>query len=149
MSENGRGAAWHVWINAVWHGKGTAWERHGICELAIRCILVYQHRRASCFKGSAVLMQNSNPKAKLWNPSLRSNYIWCSGGVPLQQFRLSDCQFEYPFGVYQMCWPREVGSVECTLRRPAFGPYGNPDVAVNISVVPSVIKINYVRSSKN
>jgi hypothetical protein len=28
LSEQGRGAAWHVWINAR-HGRGTAWERHG------------------------------------------------------------------------------------------------------------------------
>jgi hypothetical protein len=29
LSQNGWGAAWHVWINAAGHGKGTAWERHG------------------------------------------------------------------------------------------------------------------------
>jgi hypothetical protein len=29
LSENGRGAAWHVWINAVRHGRGTTWGRHG------------------------------------------------------------------------------------------------------------------------
>ena len=28
LSEQGRGAAWHVWINTP-HGRGTAWERHG------------------------------------------------------------------------------------------------------------------------
>jgi hypothetical protein len=28
LSEQGRGMAWHVWINAQ-HGRGTAWERHG------------------------------------------------------------------------------------------------------------------------
>ena len=28
LSEQGRGAAWHVWINAR-HGRGTAWKRHG------------------------------------------------------------------------------------------------------------------------
>jgi hypothetical protein len=28
-SENGRGAAWHVWINAARHGR----ERHATCEL--------------------------------------------------------------------------------------------------------------------
>jgi hypothetical protein len=48
LSQNGRGAAWHDWINAarhgmgaawlVWinkarHGKGTTWARHGLCEL--------------------------------------------------------------------------------------------------------------------
>jgi hypothetical protein len=27
LSEQGRGAAWHVWINAR-HGRGTAWARH-------------------------------------------------------------------------------------------------------------------------
>jgi hypothetical protein len=27
--ENGRGEAWHMLINAWWHGRGTAWERHG------------------------------------------------------------------------------------------------------------------------
>jgi hypothetical protein len=25
LSENGRGAAWHVWINGAKHGRGTAW----------------------------------------------------------------------------------------------------------------------------
>jgi len=28
LSEQGRGAAWHVWINER-HGRGTAWSRHG------------------------------------------------------------------------------------------------------------------------
>jgi hypothetical protein len=28
LSEQGRDAAWHVWINAR-HGRGTAWVRHG------------------------------------------------------------------------------------------------------------------------
>ena len=32
LSEQGRGAAWHVWINAR-HGRGIAWARHGMCEL--------------------------------------------------------------------------------------------------------------------
>ena len=32
--EQGRGAPWHVWINAR-HGRGTAWERHVICESAL------------------------------------------------------------------------------------------------------------------
>ena len=31
LSEQGRGAAWHVWINAR-HGRGTAWARHVMCE---------------------------------------------------------------------------------------------------------------------
>jgi hypothetical protein len=35
LSENGRGAAWHVWINAARHGRGTAWARHCMCELAL------------------------------------------------------------------------------------------------------------------
>jgi hypothetical protein len=35
MSENGRGAAWHVWRNAARHGMGTAWARHGMWELAL------------------------------------------------------------------------------------------------------------------
>ena len=35
LSEQGRGAAWHVWINAR-HGRGTAWERHAMCESALR-----------------------------------------------------------------------------------------------------------------
>jgi hypothetical protein len=34
LSENGRGAAWHVGIKAGRHGRGRAWERHGMCELA-------------------------------------------------------------------------------------------------------------------
>jgi hypothetical protein len=29
LSEHGREAAWHVWINAACHGRGTAWERQG------------------------------------------------------------------------------------------------------------------------
>jgi hypothetical protein len=28
LLEQGRGAAWHVWINE-WHIRGTVWERHG------------------------------------------------------------------------------------------------------------------------
>jgi hypothetical protein len=45
LSENDRGAVWHVWINVARHGRGTTWEphgcgmgaagaRHGMCELA-------------------------------------------------------------------------------------------------------------------
>jgi hypothetical protein len=26
---------WHVWINATRHGRGTAWARHCMCELAL------------------------------------------------------------------------------------------------------------------
>jgi hypothetical protein len=33
LSENGRGAAWRGWINAARHDRGTAWARHGMCEL--------------------------------------------------------------------------------------------------------------------
>jgi len=33
--EQGRGTAWHVWINAR-HGRGTAWARHAMCESAFR-----------------------------------------------------------------------------------------------------------------
>jgi hypothetical protein len=33
LSEQGRGAAWHVWINAR-HGRGIAWARHAMCESA-------------------------------------------------------------------------------------------------------------------
>jgi hypothetical protein len=51
LSENGRGAAWYVWINTARHGRGTAWyvwintarhgrgtacSRRGMCELALR-----------------------------------------------------------------------------------------------------------------
>ena len=36
LSEKGRGAAWHVRINAR-HGRGTAWERHGRGMLCV-CI---------------------------------------------------------------------------------------------------------------
>ena len=35
LSEQGRGAAWHVWIKAR-HGRGTAWARHVMCESAFR-----------------------------------------------------------------------------------------------------------------
>ena len=34
LSEQGRGAAWHVWINAR-HGRGTAWALHAVCESAL------------------------------------------------------------------------------------------------------------------
>ena len=34
LSELGRGAAWHVWINAR-HGSGTAWARDAMCESAL------------------------------------------------------------------------------------------------------------------
>jgi hypothetical protein len=34
LSEQGRGAALHVWINAR-HGMGTAWARHAMCESAL------------------------------------------------------------------------------------------------------------------
>jgi hypothetical protein len=33
--ENGRGAAWHVCINAARHGMGAAWVRHGKYELTL------------------------------------------------------------------------------------------------------------------
>jgi hypothetical protein len=50
LSEQGRGAAWHVWINAR-HGRGPAWERHGhvmgtswarhtMCESASSCSFI-------------------------------------------------------------------------------------------------------------
>jgi hypothetical protein len=39
LSENGRVTEWHVWINAAWHGMGTAWARHGMCELAFSRLL--------------------------------------------------------------------------------------------------------------
>jgi hypothetical protein len=34
LSEQGRDAAWHVWINAR-HGRGTAWAQHAMCESAL------------------------------------------------------------------------------------------------------------------
>jgi hypothetical protein len=34
LSEKGRYAAWHVWINAR-HGRGTAWARRAMCESAL------------------------------------------------------------------------------------------------------------------
>jgi hypothetical protein len=33
LSGNGRGAAWH---GRGRHGRGTAWARHGVCELALK-----------------------------------------------------------------------------------------------------------------
>jgi hypothetical protein len=36
---NGRGAAWRVEINVAWHGRGTAWVQHGMCELAFNGFL--------------------------------------------------------------------------------------------------------------
>jgi hypothetical protein len=41
LSENGRGAAWHVWINAARHGRRTAWAQHGMCELAFIVFQAY------------------------------------------------------------------------------------------------------------
>ena len=38
LSEQGRGAAWHVWINAR-HGRGTAWALHAMCESVLRVSL--------------------------------------------------------------------------------------------------------------
>ena len=44
LSEQGRGAAWHVWINAR-HGRGKAWARHAMCESAFilicNCLYTY------------------------------------------------------------------------------------------------------------
>jgi hypothetical protein len=37
LSEHGRGAAWHVWINGTaWQGNGmgAVWARHAVCESA-------------------------------------------------------------------------------------------------------------------
>ena len=42
LLEQGRGAAWHVWINAR-HGRGTAWARHAMCESAFMSVC-----RCSC-----------------------------------------------------------------------------------------------------
>ena len=39
LSEQGRGAEWHVWINGTaWQGKGmgAAWARHAMCESPLR-----------------------------------------------------------------------------------------------------------------
>jgi hypothetical protein len=42
LSENGRGAAGYVWINAA-HVRGTAWARHGRCEFALtQCLMLAQ-----------------------------------------------------------------------------------------------------------
>jgi hypothetical protein len=41
LSEQGRGAAWHVWINAR-HGRGTAWARHAMCASAFK--LPHRHQ---------------------------------------------------------------------------------------------------------
>jgi hypothetical protein len=63
LSENGRDAAWHVWINAARHGVGTAWTRHGICELTFivfqpywTCITrgIPRSKRALCAVNAAV-----------------------------------------------------------------------------------------------
>jgi hypothetical protein len=48
LSENGGGAAWHVWINAAEerqrNSMWTAWERHGMCELAFTHIWRWNRR---------------------------------------------------------------------------------------------------------
>jgi hypothetical protein len=42
LSENGRGAAWRVLIKAARYGRGTAWARHGMCELAFTVGFIVQ-----------------------------------------------------------------------------------------------------------
>ena len=44
LSEQGRGAAWHVWINAR-HGRGTAWARHAMCQSAFTYTWLETSRR--------------------------------------------------------------------------------------------------------
>jgi hypothetical protein len=42
----GHGAVreWHVWISTAWHGRGTVWVWHGMCELALSPF--WKHYRA-------------------------------------------------------------------------------------------------------
>jgi len=46
LSKQGRGAAWHVWINAR-YGRGTAWARHGHGMLCVNRSLFYLSARRS------------------------------------------------------------------------------------------------------
>jgi hypothetical protein len=41
------GTVWHVRFNAARHGRGTAWARHGKCELAFT--LVVSHVAADLY----------------------------------------------------------------------------------------------------
>jgi len=50
LSEQGRGAAWRVWINAR-HGRRTAWARHGHGML---CVNPPLQSRKCCGRGSWV-----------------------------------------------------------------------------------------------
>jgi hypothetical protein len=55
LSEQGRGAAWHVWINER-HGRGTAWEWHGHGMLCVNRPLMFQMSRVAFCLLSACLL---------------------------------------------------------------------------------------------
>ena len=51
LSEQDRGAAWHVWIKGTtWqdNGMGTAWAQHAMCESALRVTLLV-NKFSTCY----------------------------------------------------------------------------------------------------
>jgi hypothetical protein len=85
LTRHGMGAAWHVWINAAWnvwinaarHGRrmacvnwrGTAWARHGMCELALSV-------HAKNWNRQFWMRMRSEPL----DHSIRGfSYTWCKG----------------------------------------------------------------------
>ena len=61
LSEQGRGAAWHVWINAR-HGRGTAWARHGNDVLCVNRPL-----RWHCLLSLCLLIRRRCPNKLQWS----------------------------------------------------------------------------------
>ena len=64
LSEHGRGAACHVWINGTaWQGNGieTAWARHAMCEsaLTLQFHICMTTRYVSCNIGNVFCCSNS------------------------------------------------------------------------------------------
>jgi hypothetical protein len=107
LSEQGRGAAWHVWIN-VRYGRGTAWARHAMCESALRLRArthththTHTHRRCSTYCFS---MPNYFARAHLYI-TLHVHYL-----VQPHKYEVknTDCEASYypvPFFVFNFCWP--------------------------------------------
>jgi hypothetical protein len=69
LSENGRGAAWHVWFNAAQHGSGTAWQWHGMTVARHGSGTVWQwHGMAVARHGSGTAWQ--------WHGMGAARYVW-------------------------------------------------------------------------
>jgi hypothetical protein len=56
LSEHGRGTPWHMRINVGWHGRGRAWARHGMCELAFMQAAASKMRASSSSRVSTYLL---------------------------------------------------------------------------------------------